>query len=203
MSRRALVAEDDEPIRKLVGRVLERQGLEVHTAKNGREAIEAVRSTEFDIIVLDLMMPEVSGFEVLDYLRTQKPAALKSLIIATAVSDRDLNETLAESDEPVRVIRKPFDLDELERLVATCITEQEPHGFKITCLSCDAEVTFEAGSERDAREKAREAGWHVVSFVREETATGKKRRIFITFCPTCASPESIGGKTVNGAQGRN
>lgn len=189
MSKRALVAEDDEPIRRLVARVLERQGFEVRTAKNGREAIEAVRSTEFDVIILDLMMPEVSGFEVLDYLRKQKPEALKSLIIATAVSERDLDETMAENDEPVRLIRKPFDLDELGRLVATCITEQQPHEFKITCLSCEAEETFEAGSEKDAREKARQAGWHVVSFVREDTATGKKNRIFITFCPTCASRE--------------
>lgn len=182
------MAEDDESIRKLVGRVLQRQGLEVTTAKNGREAIEAVRSTEFAVIVLDLMMPEVSGFEVLDYLRAAKPSALKSLIIATAVSDRDLDETLGEHEEPVRVIRKPFDLDELDRLVATCITEQQPHGFKITCLSCNAEETFQAGFEKEARENAREAGWHVVSFVKEETATGRKKRIFITFCPGCARP---------------
>jgi len=66
---RVLVAEDEEKLRKIVKSYLQREGYEVLEAENGQVAIELLDETPFDLVILDVMMPEVDGWSVLRHLR--------------------------------------------------------------------------------------------------------------------------------------
>ncbi|HUP64873.1 MAG TPA: response regulator [Thermoanaerobaculia bacterium] len=109
---KALIVDDDEPIRNMIRRVLERDGFAVETATNGQEAIDLLEGKEYDFVVLDLMMPRVDGYGVLRYLREHSPQSLRKVVIATAVDSAD-----DVRREPVAgILRKPFDLRDLRSL---------------------------------------------------------------------------------------
>lgn len=109
---RALVVDDDEPIRTMIARVLARDGFEVESARDGKEAIEVLDSGgDFDFVILDLMMPRVDGFGVLRYLKEHRPDRLSSVVLATAMySDHIASEPVAG------VLTKPFDVGDLRHL---------------------------------------------------------------------------------------
>jgi CheY-like chemotaxis protein len=115
VSKRVLVAEDDSAIRNLLLRVLGRAGFEIEAVTNGRDAIARLTAQPYDGVVLDLMMPEASGFEVLAWVRREKPEVGKKLVVVTAAADRDTRR-IAEG-EVFAIIRKPFDIADL----VTCV----------------------------------------------------------------------------------
>jgi CheY-like chemotaxis protein len=80
-----VVVDDTPEARRLIRRILQSQGdFEIHEAADGRQAIELVNRTMPDLVILDLMMPEVDGFAVLDALRGQPQTANIPVIVATA-----------------------------------------------------------------------------------------------------------------------
>ena len=82
---RVVVVDDTSEARRLIRRILQSQGdFEIAEATNGREAIELVTRERPDLVILDLMMPEVDGFAVLDSLRSQPETANIPVIVATA-----------------------------------------------------------------------------------------------------------------------
>jgi threonine synthase len=82
---RVVVVDDTPEARRLIRRILQSQGdFEIHEAADGRQAIELVNRTMPDLVILDLMMPEVDGFAVLDALRGQPQTANIPVIVATA-----------------------------------------------------------------------------------------------------------------------
>jgi DNA-binding response OmpR family regulator len=116
--KRALVVDDDDPIRTMLAKVVERQNLEVDTARDGAEAIERLDQDGYSLIVLDLMMPRVDGFGVLRYMREHHPDKLACTIIASAVPE---SEILRRFDIPVyKIHAKPFDLARLIADIEHC-----------------------------------------------------------------------------------
>lgn len=116
--KRALVVDDDDPIRTMLAKVVERQNLEVDTAKDGVEAIERIDEDGYSLIVLDLMMPRVDGFGVLRHIQEHHPEKLRCTIIASAVPE---NEILRRFDLPVYGIHpKPFDMQRLIEDIQKC-----------------------------------------------------------------------------------
>ena len=110
---RVLVVDDDEDIRKLLFAALSEAGYEVAVAADGEEAIQAVRHRRPDLILLDLMMPRVSGWGFTErYAREPGPHA--PIIVLTAVSGQVLR--LPEHGV-TRVLPKPFSVDALLRHV--------------------------------------------------------------------------------------
>jgi signal transduction histidine kinase/DNA-binding response OmpR family regulator len=83
-SRPILLVEDDATTRDMVRRMLEKEGLEVVTAENGRVALERVRAGAPALVLLDLMMPEMDGFEFLRELRARPEWRLLPVIVLTA-----------------------------------------------------------------------------------------------------------------------
>lgn len=82
---RVVVVDDTAEARRLIRRILQSQGdFEIYEATNGREAIELVSKELPDLVILDLMMPEVDGFAVLDELRSKPETANIPVIVATA-----------------------------------------------------------------------------------------------------------------------
>ncbi len=84
-----LVVDDDEANRDMLSRRLERKGFAVAVAEDGNRAIEMVRERSFDLVLLDVLMPGLSGLEVLRELRRAYPATELPVIMATALSESD------------------------------------------------------------------------------------------------------------------
>src|SRR5207253_5691617 len=85
--KRVLVVDDDEAIRTLVFTILRRGGMPVDTAKDGQEAIQKLGECRYAVLLLDLMMPVVSGWEVLEHLETIEAARRPIVIVLTAGSE--------------------------------------------------------------------------------------------------------------------
>ena len=81
---RVLVVDDIELNRSMLSRRLERRGFEVELAEGGQEALEMIRERTYDIVLLDIMMPEVSGYDVLEEVRKDKTPLELPIIMATA-----------------------------------------------------------------------------------------------------------------------
>lgn len=113
-----LVVDDDEAIRKLVVRVLRREEYEITEAVHGGEALDRLRERPFAAMVLDLMMPVMSGIEVLRYLDTHDDAGSPCVIVVSAASERELQQI--ESAAVHAVLRKPFELTALVAAVRDC-----------------------------------------------------------------------------------
>jgi CheY-like chemotaxis protein len=107
---RVLVAEDDDVIRNLISRVLQRCDVPHDAVRDGRLAIEHLEAREYAAVLVDLMMPVVDGYAVLDYLRDH-PRRPASVLIVTAASEADLHRL--DPGLPMTIIRKPFDVHEL------------------------------------------------------------------------------------------
>jgi phosphoserine phosphatase RsbU/P len=84
---RILVVDDNEMNRDLLSRRLLRQGFEVEIAVNGRDALDRVATTGFDLVLLDIMMPEMNGYEVLERLKADEALCHLPVIMITAVDD--------------------------------------------------------------------------------------------------------------------
>jgi two-component system chemotaxis sensor kinase CheA len=117
-NRRVLVVDDDDAIRTLVARVLIRAKYDVGMASNGSEAITELRENQYRIVVLDLMMPVMSGFELVEYLAAHDDAGHPCIIIVSAAGERDMQKVTSPLVHSV--LRKPFDLPELIAAVERC-----------------------------------------------------------------------------------
>lgn len=92
----------------MLANVVERQDLDVDTARDGVEAIERLEDNGYSVIVLDLMMPRVDGFGVLEHLEAHHPETLRRTIIASAVPESEIRKKF---NLPVyRIHAKPFDM---------------------------------------------------------------------------------------------
>jgi len=109
-----LVADDDPGIVQLLKVLIEREGFSVDVARDGREALEKIERGSYVLILLDLQMPYVNGFDVLDRLRVRSRRPV--VLVVTALPSSQL--TLLDPDVVHAVIRKPFDVE----LVAAVIS---------------------------------------------------------------------------------
>jgi CheY-like chemotaxis protein len=125
-----LVVDDDDSIRKLIGTTLKRSGYNVCEARNGREALEEMRAGNSDLVVLDLMMPEVSGWDVLKTRSTDETLRRIPVIVASANRGPEIAE--AVKGGICALLPKPFELDSLRALVESCLAhdhgEMNPEG---------------------------------------------------------------------------
>ena len=86
-AKQILIADDEPDILEIIRYNLEKEGYEVHTAKDGNEAIEKAKQLYPDLIILDIMMPRKNGVEVCQILRTQPSFQDTLIIFLTAMSD--------------------------------------------------------------------------------------------------------------------
>jgi len=117
-SKRILVVDDDEAIRHLVEAVLKREHYDVDTADGGSDAISKMELTQYDVVVLDLMMPGVSGLEVLKRLPIRDPQ-IKCVVIMSAASTLSIAESTTAN--VFAILPKPFDIKALVKVVRACI----------------------------------------------------------------------------------
>lgn len=116
---RALIVEDDPAIRRLVEKLLTRHHIEIETATDGKIAIQKLRDQKYSVIVLDLMIPEANGFQVIEFLKKsdlRTPVAVVSAVSQQALTQLDL-------DVVKLVISKPFDVDEFTKAILALCNE--------------------------------------------------------------------------------
>ncbi len=134
---RVLVVDDEPAIRALVAKIIDRAGLAVDTAANGEEAIEKLDVHPYEVLVVDLMMPQVDGYAVIEHIRDaggRKPA----IIVITAgdsAAIRRLDGSMVHS-----VVRKPFDIEVLSDLVTAAAKSVAEARFEETGDDTTGEV---------------------------------------------------------------
>lgn len=106
-----LVVDDDKPIRNLVRQVVKRIGYPAREAVDGEDAIRSLDEQLPDLLILDLMMPRVSGWDVLDWLEENGKLESLPVVVLTAMGTNK-TETLEKYDVQA-VISKPFEITSL------------------------------------------------------------------------------------------
>jgi two-component system, OmpR family, alkaline phosphatase synthesis response regulator PhoP len=127
MPVKILVCDDERHIVRLIQVNLERQGWEVVTAYDGKEGLEKIRSEKPNLVVLDVMMPYMDGFEVLKSLRREPETEQLPVIMLTAkAQDKDVFEGYHYGAD--MYLTKPFNPMELVTFVKRIIANQEGGG---------------------------------------------------------------------------
>lgn len=122
----ALVVDDDQGVQGLFNTLLGREGFSVDCAPDGRQAFEYLRRRSYSVILLDLMMPDVGGFELLERMQRESPDLLPRVIVMTGAAQR-----VVDSVDRKRIwglIRKPFDINDLRRAARDCASGRRAPG---------------------------------------------------------------------------
>lgn len=115
-----LICEDNQLALKAISVVLEREGYDPVAVSDGNEAIELLRTTDFDLAIVDIHLPYHSGLEVIRFLRTEQKKQTPVLIVS-AFSDPQIQRQAAEM-KVSGYITKPFDPDDLIRKIKAVTT---------------------------------------------------------------------------------
>ncbi|PTN05960.1 response regulator transcription factor [Mangrovibacterium marinum] len=110
--KKILIIEDNELLLKMIEFILKKNGFETTVAKTGKEAINALHETPFDLIITDLMLPYANGFEIIEHIKQNKAQNQVPVIIISAVVNEET--VMAGFDSGVDdYIKKPFTPGEL------------------------------------------------------------------------------------------
>jgi DNA-binding response OmpR family regulator len=125
-----LIVDDDDEVRVLICAALDQAGLSCDTADHGHAALERMRTMDYSVVLLDLVMPQLDGVQVLTELQSwhrvdfRKPVVL----IMTAMSERDCPPI--PGDVAQAIIRKPLDVSDLVALVTGCVSARQALGHR-------------------------------------------------------------------------
>ena len=118
---RILVADDEEALRNVLSSELEGEGYTVKSAADGQEAITLVQMNDFDLILLDIKMPNVDGFEVLKYVKDHAPKT--KVVMLTGFADLK-NAIESKKLGAEDFVSKPYDLVDLLTTVERVLTTE-------------------------------------------------------------------------------
>ena len=126
--KRILVVDNDVEVLGLLAAVLEKNDLTVDTASDGAAAADLLRQFQYAVVLVDLMMPGIDGFGLLDLMSGGEVMSPPVVLVVTA-ADRAALERL-DAQRIHGIVRKPFDPDEIARLVVACadIKSRGPFG---------------------------------------------------------------------------
>ena len=136
--KRILIVEDDIEVRTMISSVLRQRGLAVDEASGGQEAIDLVRAKRYAVILLDLLMPQPNGFDVLDEL--ESPQTPPVVLVVTG-ADRSVIDQL-DSERIHGIVRKPFDPDDLAALVVACAEIRSRGNFRMMAMAVISGARF-------------------------------------------------------------
>lgn len=135
---RVLVVEDDDAIRTLLVAALRREPFEVDAANDGEAALRLTQNCEYAVIVLDLMMPRINGFDFLEAFRKASPAARSVIFIVTAFDDSMVGNF--EPGQVHAIIRKPFDVPQLVTMVREVAMTSPIHASDQAAVSVETVI---------------------------------------------------------------
>jgi CheY-like chemotaxis protein len=109
-----LVVDDNEDLLETFAMILKRRGYEVQTACDGVDAVDKFKEQNFDVTLMDIVMPEMNGVDAFKKIREIQPEA--SIILMTAYSDEELMQTAKEEGVQL-IIQKPIRIDKLIEMI--------------------------------------------------------------------------------------
>src|SRR5574339_253827 len=171
MSSMILIVDDEYAGRETLQSVLEGEGYQLEMAENGQQAIEKAKKLLPDVILLDVMMPGMTGFEVCQRIRSDPEIAEIPIIVLTALDDREslLSALKAGADD---FISKPFDRYELRaRLLG--ITQLNRYQKLIQARAKFREVNAQLLAAYEATIE----GWSHALDLRDRETEGHSRRV--------------------------
>ena len=129
--RHVLVVDDDAEVRGLLTSLLTRRKMLVDQATDGAEALDLLKKNKYAVVLLDLMMPRVSGREVLDAI--ERTAMQPVVLVVTHVDREQLGDL--DSRRIHGIVHKPFDPDDLGDVVVQCAEIRGRGGFEAMAVS--------------------------------------------------------------------
>lgn len=121
MAPKLLVADDEEILRMLIVDTLEDDGYEIDEASDGGEAYNLIHSNDYDLVLLDYMMPEMTGLEVIKKVRDEGKEEVKIMMLTAKAQKKD--EEIARQAGANYFISKPFSPVELADVVEGILGE--------------------------------------------------------------------------------
>jgi len=121
MGKKILIVDDDQSLIELVKAVLENEGYDVETAMRGEECIEKLNGYRPDLLLLDMMMPGMSGREVCEKIRKNPKTKDLKIAFITVAKFSEAGKGVLEKMKVLDYITKPFDNDDLVRRVRKMI----------------------------------------------------------------------------------
>ncbi|MEA2338653.1 MAG: two-component system, cell cycle response regulator [Thermoanaerobaculia bacterium] len=115
---KALIVEDEAVTRTLVAQLLEGIGCDVDLAVDGEEALAQLTERDYDVVVLDIVLPKMSGIDVMESLRRDKPNALGCIIVVTGLDIREIRTLFPAVHQ---TLSKPVIPNRLRQAVRTCL----------------------------------------------------------------------------------
>lgn len=114
----ALIVEDDPAARRLLASLVESLDFDADVAADGEEALRLIGQREYDVILLDIVLPKVSGIEVMEALQHSKPRTLSRIIVVTGLDLREIRTLFAAVHE---TLSKPVLPARLRAAVRSCV----------------------------------------------------------------------------------
>lgn len=118
-SPRVLIVEDDVALRQMVAAVAEHTGFAAVQATDGRNALSLLDTSDYDVLVVDLHMPGINGFDVLRHVAAENPPLLDRTIVITATDERNYRNS-PHVRHAHSLLRKPFDVTRLQDEIREC-----------------------------------------------------------------------------------
>jgi CheY-like chemotaxis protein len=122
--KRILVVEDEAPVRLLVEKILTMAGYEVTTAADGKKAIAAARTCQPDVVVCDLTMPAIDGYQLCSMFKRDKSFRAPIIVLSGRVRDKDVKAALDAGADAF--LSKPVNREELLAKIAELIPPTAP-----------------------------------------------------------------------------
>ncbi|MBA7469438.1 Alkaline phosphatase synthesis transcriptional regulatory protein PhoP [subsurface metagenome] len=121
--RRILVVDDEQTVRYFLQRTLEKAGYDVITASNGLEALEKMSQFDISLVLLDIMMPGLDGFEVLDHMRQYEKNIPVIMLTGIQEATTKVDSLTLGADD---YITKPFSVEELLARIQVKLKRAKP-----------------------------------------------------------------------------
>jgi signal transduction histidine kinase/FixJ family two-component response regulator len=137
-----LIVDDDPRMCDSLKVLLGNEGYEIQTRRNGQEALEAFVKNDFDIVLLDLILPDINGAEIMDHIESQSPETLAILMTGHASIESAVQ---ALRNRAYDYLRKPFEHEELLKTVRNALDQK-----RLKCERNQIEIAFKQ-SERKLR----------------------------------------------------
>lgn len=141
-----LVVDDDIDMRDNLVEILSASDFEIATADNGEEALALVKEIPFELVLLDLLMPGMSGMDVLPMIKLENPATQVIMVTAFSTIDNAVEAMRKGADD---YITKPFKIDELRMTVRKCLEQAK---FRNCKMLLDMDDTFSSLANSIRRE---------------------------------------------------
>jgi len=129
--RRVLVVDDDPEIRHILLTALSMKSLAVDTANDGQQAIDLLREHSYGVVILDLFMPDIDGFAVLEMI---DPEHTQPVVLVITGADKTTIDRL-DARRIHGVVKKPFDVEELAGIVAACADVRGLRGLETMAIA--------------------------------------------------------------------